>query len=133
VHGVTEDVRRAGRPVERSNVQVTLRRLAADGKVTKDGRGAYFIVPSAIPVLKGSTRHRWAHVAEQTAEAFLQAHPDEAEREDLIEIALGAVDTYKRNHDGREPEEGEPTIRRLMKSRLFDHHRRIAKGDQRVQ
>jgi hypothetical protein len=133
VQRVTEDLLRYGRAVERSNVQVTLRRLADDGKVTKDGRGAYFIVPSAIPALKGSTRYKWARVAEQAADAFLQAHPDEAEREALVEVALEAVETYKRNHDGHEPDEGEPVIRRLMKSRLYDFHRRIAKGDTRVQ
>jgi DNA-binding transcriptional ArsR family regulator len=132
VLGVTEDLLRHGRPVERSNVQVTLRRLANAEKVTKDGRGAYYVVPEAVPALKGSPRHKWAHVAEDAADAFLRAHPDEAEREQLIEEALKAVGTYVRNHDGHEPMEGEPVIRRLMKSRLYDFHRRIAKGDPRL-
>lgn len=133
VQGVTEDLLRNGRPVERSNVQVTLRRLADDNKVTKDGRGAYYIAPDAVPALTGTSRHRWAPVAEEAVDRFLAAHPDEADRGVLIEVALQAIETYKRNHDGHEPLEGEPAIRRLMKSRLYDFHRKIAKGDPRVE
>jgi hypothetical protein len=128
VVGVTDDLLRYGRPVERSNVQVTLRRLAGDGKVVKDGRGTYIIAPEAIPPSNGSVAERWLPVAEQAADAFENAHPGEVERAELIERALRSVETYKGNHDGREPPDGEPGVRRLMKTRLYELHRRIQQG-----
>ena len=104
------------------------RRLAGDGKVVKDGRGTYIIAPDAIPSSNGSVGDRWLPVAEQAAHAYEKNHPGEVERGELIERALRAVEIYKGNHDGREPADGEPGVRRLMKTRLYELHRRIEQG-----
>jgi hypothetical protein len=128
---VHDELQRFSRPVEHSNVQVTLRRLADAGQLRKVGRGAYHVLPETIS-LNGTSPQEWLRtpaasqmlrsVAEEAADHFLAAHPGEEERHELVEEALLAASRWTERH-GKAPD-GEPHVRRLMKSRLYDIHRR---------
>jgi hypothetical protein len=94
---VTDDLMRYGRPVARSNVQVTLRRLADDGQVTRVGRGSYQIVSGALD------HHDDAAAAEtKTKKVGPKKGTGRWSPEVLSARALKAAETRRRNREAAE-------------------------------
>jgi hypothetical protein len=83
---IADDLMRYGRPVERSNVQVTMRRLAADRHIRKVGRGTYQIVTDALD-----------HAEEKREKGPQRSKAEEeAYRAKRHEAALKAAETKRR-------------------------------------
>jgi hypothetical protein len=84
---IADDLIRYGRDVARSNVQVTLRRLAADSQVRKVGRGTYQLLSESL------ARPTGHDVATPPGEASM---PPKLDRR---QVALKAAATRRRNQE----------------------------------
>lgn len=89
---ITDELTRYGRPVARSNVQVTLRRLAEDAQVRKVGRGTYQILGSPSDRLEAAAPIKSAGTGAMTASGRWT-------QEAAKERARKAAETRKRNRE----------------------------------